>query len=140
MLLHIVYIFMQFYGWYFWLYGGKSRNDAEITSLGKVFYTWLILIVVGTFFLGYGMQRYTDASLPYPDAFTTVASLAAQWLLGKKKLESWILWISVDIIAIGVYAKKELYYTTILYSLFFILAILGFLRWKQEYREADNTL
>jgi len=85
------------------------------------------------------MQRFTDASLPYPDAFTTVASLFAQWLLARKKLESWYFWIAVDIVAIVVYWYKQLYLTTGLYAIFLVLAIIGFFTWKNSYKDDKNT-
>ena len=85
------------------------------------------------------MTRFTDASLPYPDAFTTVMSLVATWLMAKKKLDSWLFWIAVDVIAIGVYYYKELYLTCGLYSVFLILATIGYFTWQRALSEPEFT-
>jgi nicotinamide mononucleotide transporter len=77
----------------------------------------------------------TDASFVYPDAFTTVASLVAQFLLARKKLENWILWILVDIVAINIYLRKDLELTAGLYTILLILSIIGLLRWFKSYNE-----
>lgn len=134
MILHIIYIFLQIYGWYHWKYGGKGQNELKITKITKVA-LWLLLTVVSTFVLGYVMQLNTDASLPYPDAFTTTASLVAQYLMIQKKLGSWLFWIAVDFIAIGVYFYKELYFTTGLYVAFLTMAIIGYFEWKKAYKK-----
>ncbi|HSS66603.1 MAG TPA: nicotinamide riboside transporter PnuC [Gammaproteobacteria bacterium] len=81
------------------------------------------------------MSSLTDASVPYPDAFTTATSLVAQWLIARKKLESWLFWIIVDLGAIAIYLYKSLYLTTGLYLIFLILAIGGYFAWKNSYRQ-----
>jgi nicotinamide mononucleotide transporter len=75
------------------------------------------------------MKTYTDASLPFLDASLAIASLIAQWLLSKKILENWIIWILVDIFSIGMYWYKELYITSGLYMIFLILATSGLISW-----------
>ncbi len=134
LILHIIYVILQIYGWYYWVYGGKDKTEPKVTLLRPVHILfWVIVSVVGTLLWGLLMDRMTDASLPYPDAFTTVISLIAQWLLAKKKLESWAFWVLVDIAAIGIYFYKELYVTSILYSCFLILAMAGFFAWRKSY-------
>ena len=61
-------------------------------------------------------------------------SLIAQWLMAKKKLESWLIWITVDVLCVGVYLVKGLYPTTILYGVFLILASMGFWAWNKDRR------
>ena len=68
----------------------------------------------------------------YPDAFIAMASLASQWLMTKKKLESWWGWIIVDVVAVGVYLAKELAVTAILYGLFLVLAAIGERAWRRS--------
>lgn len=84
--------------------------------------------------LGRTMHRCTDASFPYLDALTTVASLIAQWLMGRKVLESWLVWIFVDVISIGLYVAKELYLTAGLYSVFLVLATWGWAEWRAAWK------
>jgi len=95
---------------------------------------WLLLGLAGTAVWGFLMNRYTDAAAPYPDAFTTVMSLIAQWLMARKKLESWGFWIAVDVVAIGVYFYKDLYMTAGLYAVFLVLATIGFFEWRKSRR------
>jgi len=102
MVLHIIYIFLQIWGWYSWKYTGINEEQLRVSKI-KNWIIWIVIAVIGTFCLGFFMDTQTDAELPYPDAFTTTASLIAQYLMIKKKLGSWVFWIAVDIIAIGVY-------------------------------------
>lgn len=132
-ILHIIYVALQFYGWYFWLHGGQERKEASVSELSRSWLTLSLAIsVLATLLLGYLMANRTDASFPYPDAFTTVFSLTAQWLLSRKKVESWYFWIAVDCVAIGVYYAKGLHLTSGLYTLFLGMAIAGLFRWKQS--------
>lgn len=139
-LLQIIYIFLQAYGWYHWIHG-KNDKTLPVTTLSKrEFYSWGALIITGTLLWGYLMKRYTDAAVPYPDAAIVVISLVAQWLLALKKVESWVMWITVDVLAIGVYFYKGLYLTTGLYSVFLVLAIIGLFKWTNEARWKQNIL
>lgn len=137
--LQVVYIFMQIYGWYYWVRGetdGAKDEGVSVTRLSPTQFgaAWAIglISIVG---LGCAMDTYTDANLAYWDAATTVLSLIAQWFLGKKILESWIFWITVDIIAVGVYLAKGLYLTSGLYVVFLGLAIAGLFEWMKKYRQ-----
>jgi nicotinamide mononucleotide transporter len=132
LILHVIYVVLQVYGWYHWLHGGEARSALQVTRM-PVFAlaAWILACVLGTALWGYGMDTYTDAAVPYPDAFTTVASLIAQWLMARKKLASWFFWIAVDVVAIGVYLYKQLYLTTGLYAVFLVLAVIGFLAWRK---------
>jgi nicotinamide mononucleotide transporter len=132
LLLHIFYVFLQFYGWYHWLHGAGQRDELPITRMDlKDRFIWPILIAIITLLWGSAMAKFTDASAPLPDAFIAVASLAAQWLLARKVLESWLIWIIVDIVAIGVFFSRSLFVTSGLYALFLVLAILGYLQWRR---------
>ena len=92
---------------------------------------WILIGAAATVPWGYSMATYTDAAAPYADAFIAATSLIAQWLMARKKLESWQFWIAVDIVAIAVYFYKELYITTGLYSVFLVLAVLGYFQWRK---------
>ena len=128
---------MQIYGWVHWRHGGRDRGPLEVSLLGaweRLF--WATAGILATLALGYAMDNWTDADLPYWDAATTILSLIAQWLMAKKVLESWIFWIAVDVMAIGVYAAKALYPTSILYATFLIMAVTGFFTWKKSLKPA----
>ena len=136
MILHVVYVFMQIYGWYFWLHGRAKHSKLPVSRLTVFpFSIWITVCIAGTFVWGWLMKSYTDASVPYPDAFTTVTSLVAQWLMARKKLESWLFWLAVDVVAVGVYFYKQLYLTTGLYAVFLVLATIGFFAWRQTMKK-----
>lgn len=131
MIENAIYIVMQAYGWYYWLYGAKIGADSvpvKRLSLRTILF-WGFVILSATLGTGYFMDNYTDADYAYLDAFTTVMSLTAQWFLSIKVIESWVLWISVDVISLNIYALKGLYFTSGLYVLFLMLAIIGLIKW-----------
>jgi nicotinamide riboside transporter PnuC len=82
--------------------------------------------------LGIGHASFPDASAVYADAFVAVTSLAAQFLMARKKLESWIFWVIVDIVAIAVYLYKDLVLTAGLYGLFLCMALAGYVQWRSS--------
>jgi nicotinamide mononucleotide transporter len=130
--LQVVYVILNFYGWYQWLYGGKNRTELPVTrTSGRL---WGILVVIGalsTMALGTFVSRNTDAALPYMDALTTSTSLVAQWMMTKKLLENWIIWVAVDIVYIGMYIYKDLHVTALLYAVFLALSVMGYIQWKR---------
>ena len=131
LILHVIYVVLGFYGWYEWLYGGREDSALQVTTLTPR--TLLLLVAlggIGTVAIGYLFDRYTDANLAYWDAFTTSFSLVGQYMLAKKKLENWILWIVVDAVAAGIYVYKELYLLALLYFLYLGLATYGYYRWR----------
>lgn len=132
LILHVIYVLLQIYGWHHWLHGGRGRDALPVTSLPRTsLAAWVGGTLAATLLWGGIMARFTDAAAPFPDAFTTAASLAAQWLMAKKRLESWLFWIAVDVVAIGVYLYKDLLMTSGLYALFLCMATLGFFQWRK---------
>ena len=84
--------------------------------------------------LGTTLKSATDASLPFWDAGTTAYSLVAQWMQTRKWLESWALWIAVDVVYVGMYLAKGLALTAFLYAVFIGLAVLGHREWSRALR------
>lgn len=139
MLLQIVYIGLQIYGWHAWLRGGPQNHALPVSLVTqKQILLWALTCVVLTAGLGSAMHFNTDASFPFVDAFTTVASLIAQWLMGRKKLHSWFVWIVVDVVSIGLYLAKSLYLTAGLYVVFLMMATLGYFAWRKSYLVAAS--
>lgn len=138
--LQIIWIFMQVYGWWFWLYGNKAARDAvPVTRTSR---KWMGLsagfVAAGTIGVGALLDGLTDAAVPFQDAFITMLSLSAQFLLDRKKLENWVLWIFVDVFSIGVYNARGLYLTMGLYVLFLGLAVSGLIAWQRSERETKR--
>lgn len=133
--LHVVYVGLQLYGWHQWLRGGPGHNTLPVSRQGpRLFLGWMLVGLAGTAALGFAMQRFTDAALPYWDAATTSLGLIAQWLMARKVLESWLFWLIVDVMAVGIYYTKELYPTAVLYLIFLALATWDLIAWNNAYR------
>jgi nicotinamide mononucleotide transporter len=139
LILHVIYVILQIYGWHHWLRGGGDHGRLTVSRLPpRGFIGWILVATVGTAIWGWGMATFTDAAVPYWDAFITVASLIAQWLMTRKRLESWWFWISVDVVAIGVYVYKFLLMTSGLYAVFLVMATMGFFAWRRTIGSVTN--
>jgi nicotinamide mononucleotide transporter len=135
LLLHLIYIVLQVYGWYAWLHGGRGGGALAVTALtNSRRLLWLAVTFGAAAGWGTLMARATDAALPFADAFTLAASLVAQWLQTRKKIESWIWWIGVDVVGIVMFANRQLYITSALYAAFLVLCVTGFAQWRRERR------
>ncbi|MBR9921558.1 MAG: nicotinamide mononucleotide transporter [Bacteroidetes bacterium] len=133
LVLHIIYIFLNIFGWYNWSRKSTDTAPSPILQLSKKdFLAYAGLILGMTAVIGWLMEKYTDADLSYFDAFTTSGSLVAQFLLAKKFLENWLVWIVVDLVAIPVYLYKGLYYFSFLFFVYLIICIYGYLSWRRE--------
>ncbi|HYH80285.1 MAG TPA: nicotinamide riboside transporter PnuC [Longimicrobium sp.] len=134
--LQVFYIAISFYGWWNWLYGGANHSELHVTRLSRRMVLVLPLVgVVGAAALGTLLQRNTDAALPFLDSTLTVASLIAQYLMTKKVLENWAIWVLADVAYVGMYINKALYPTAFLYSVFLVLATMGWFQWKRSWRQ-----
>lgn len=134
--LHIIYIFLNIYGWYVWSGKKESLDYSPILLLNikqVLFYSTLTVLM--SLALGYLMGTYTDADLYYFDAFTTSGSLVAQFLLAKKYIQNWLWWIIVDIVAVPIYIYKELYFVAFMFSVYLVICIIGYLSWKKTIAE-----
>ncbi len=130
-----VYIVVAVYGWYEWRFGGPQHNALPVSRLTRTTALSLLgIVVVGTGFLAYPLATYTNASLPFWDSLTTAMSLVAQWMLAKKILESWFVWIVADTLYVGIFLYKALYLTAGLYVVFLGLAVSGFIAWRSSMR------
>jgi nicotinamide mononucleotide transporter len=130
--LHIIYVFLNIYGWWYWS-GTTTESVTPVTKLTRsVQLTFALVILSSAYLWGYIMTTYTDASFAYADSFTTMASLVAQYLLARKKIENWIIWIIVDIVAIYLYLQKSLYPTAGLYLILLLLSAKGWREWYKS--------
>ncbi len=135
MSLQVYYLVISFYGWHHWLFGKRdAQNDKlAITFASRRLGIILFLVSIALFFsIAAVLIHFTDSDLPYWDAFTTALSFVATWMLARKIIENWLVWIIVDAISIGIYIYKELYPTTILFTALTILAVVGYITWKKD--------
>jgi nicotinamide mononucleotide transporter len=136
--LQVIYVVLNAYGWYHWLYGGKNRTELPVSRTSARL--WLLLVALGatgTALIGTLLSQKTDAALPYIDAATTSTSLVAQWMMTRKLVENWIIWVAVDVVYIGMYIYKSLFVTAVLYLIFLILSAMGYVQWRRSLRERE---
>jgi len=137
--LQVVYLVLSVYGWYQWLYGGARHTRLHVSRASRR--VWVVSAVAGTLFwlcLGTFTSMLPGSSLSYLDAGLTTTSLVAQWMMTRKILENWILWILADIVYVPMFIYKNLYVTAGLYAAFLVLAIMGFVHWRRSWR-ADHA-
>ena len=131
--LQVVYLVLSFYGWYQWLYGGAQHSRLRVSRASRRL--WIGAAFAGVIFwaaLGTFTSRLPGSSLSYLDAALTTTSLVAQWMMTRKILENWILWIIADIVYVPMFIYKGLYPTAALYTVFLVLAILGLVSWRRS--------
>jgi nicotinamide mononucleotide transporter len=119
------------YGWWEW---SQPDDRAELPVIRTPFRVSVVLIVMALVWAplqGYAFHRYSDAALPYWDSSITVLSLLAQWMMARKYVENWLLWIAVDLLGVGVYQARGLYLTAALYAVFLVLATYGLIAWSR---------
>jgi nicotinamide mononucleotide transporter len=130
-----LYFGLAAYGWWAWLHGGENHGELRVTLTPARTRLGLFLVAAaGGLLLGQALSRFTDASLPVMDSLLTSFSIAAQWMQTRKLLESWLVWLAVDVLYVGMFLYKELLLTAGLYALFLVLATLGFLEWRRSMR------
>jgi len=131
--LQVIYAILSIYGWYEWLYGGAGRTELRVSRTGLGTGVLLALIAAaGSALLGVFLHHETDAALPFMDSFLSSTSLVAQWMMTKKLLENWLVWIGVDVLYVGMFIFKGLYLTAGLYAVFLALAVKGFIDWRRS--------
>lgn len=129
--LQFVFAGFAVYGWYQWLRGGPSRTELSVSRTPRRLWRYslaagVVLTIVGTLILA----RPGKSVLAFFDSVLTGFSLVAQYLMTRKYLENWILWIVVDVVYTVLFITQELYYTAALYAAFTVLAYRGYREWR----------
>ncbi len=138
MALQFYYVAVSIYGWYFWLKGRKTDEKAgvPVTRLNLRLAGWLLLVGV----LVYGvilfvLMRFTDSPVPFLDSLITAMSVVATWMLARKILEHWLIWVVADLISAGLYVYRDLWLTAVLFLIYTGMAVSGYFEWKKEWRK-----
>jgi nicotinamide mononucleotide transporter len=127
--LQIVYVALGLQGWYLWLRGGRGRTALAVTRAPRRMLAGVaVFVVAGTAALTPALRAAGD-SAPLLDALTTALSLAAQYLLNRKAVENWLLWITADVLYIYLYLARGLQPTAVLYFVFLCLCVAGLRNW-----------
>lgn len=131
-----VYLILGIWGWWQWLHGGKDRSRLEVTHATRT--EWIgiaAFLLLGT----WGLREIliaVNGAAPLWDSLTTTLCLAAQYLLCRKRIENWFLWIIADLIYVPLYVHRQLPLTAVLYAGFIILCVIGLFRWRKELHAA----
>ena len=139
LLLHVFYVGMNLYGWWYWLRVPASAHSSSQATptlpVSRAQGSQLALLVLigslGTLGMGWYFDRFTDADFAYADSATTAFSFVAMWMQARKLLESWVLWFLIDVGAVALYSLKGLNYYTLLYLVYLGLAIVGWRAWRR---------
>lgn len=132
-LLQGFFLASQLYGWWYWRRSGTGAGAVPVRRLPARGWTAAIGAgAVGTLLLGLVMSRLTDAAAPWWDAANAAWSMVAQLLTDRRYTESWPLWVAIDALSIGLYASQGLNPTAILYAVFLVLALWGWLEWRRH--------
>ncbi|MET9615511.1 nicotinamide riboside transporter PnuC [Kitasatospora indigofera] len=130
--LQLVFLALGAHGWWQWLRGGAERTGVSVRPAGpRLLAATAALLVPVTWGLTVLLARAGD-SAPFWDALTTALSLAAQWLLNTRRIETWYFWIAADLVYIPLYLSKSLDLTALVYLLFLGLCGLGLRAWRRD--------
>jgi nicotinamide mononucleotide transporter len=131
--LQFFFIAVSFWGWWQWLRGRAADGDAlrvhRLSAAGRRRVALLTLLAWPL--LGLALQRGTDSDVPFLDALPTVGSVAGQLLLGRKLIENWPVWITVNVTSVALFAWKGLWLTVALYAVFALLSVAGWRSWRR---------
>lgn len=140
-LLQLFFFAVQFWGWAAWRAARAAAGEVVVRRLSEAKRAlWAGGCAIAVAVWGGLMFAFTDASYPWWDAAVAAISVAAQILMIRRYVENWWLWIAVDLVAIGLYAAKGLWPTTMLYFIFLLLATWGLLHWNRVHRAAGPAM
>ncbi|MFC3441011.1 nicotinamide riboside transporter PnuC [Sphingobium rhizovicinum] len=138
-LLQIFFFVINIYGWWVWLHARKIDDGGiAVDRLGNgARLLWIGGTTIASLGWGSMMARFTDAAAPFADATIAGISVAAQILQSQRRYESWLLWVAVDALATGLFWHRGLIATSILYAIFFAIALYGLIAWRRTMDRAS---
>jgi nicotinamide mononucleotide transporter len=142
MIINAYYFIMSIYGWYFWL-KGTNNTVSPISKVSNTDIRIVVLLFISSsafVSLVYTFFDKWETIVSYIDILTTAIFFAAMWLMAKRKVESWIFWIVGNIISVPLYLYKGLAFTSIQYFIFTLIAIAGYIKWKELYNKQTQTV
>ena len=136
MLINAYFFLVSIYGWYFWTLKKEKKTENPISVMDPLERKWWFILFIIILFSIAGIyilfDKWNNWSAPI-DCFTTGLFFIGMWFMARKRLEHWIFWIVGDIISIPLYLYKGLALTSIQYFIFTLIAIFGYIQWKQIY-------
>ena len=129
------------WGWWQWVRGSRANTGASL-QIARLERRGVVLSLVGfgALWLIFALllRNVTDSDVPWADGFVTAGSVIGTVLLGRKFIEKWPVWVVVNAASVALFAFKGLTLTVVLYVLFLVLAVWGWVGWKQRMR-AQST-
>lgn len=131
--LQVMFVAVSLWGWWAWLRDRHADGSPRPPSAMDARARWVLAlcVVVSWPLLGLALARGTDSTAPYADALLTVGSVAGQWLLGRKHVETWPVWLAVNLGSVALFAHKHLWLTAALYGVFAVLSVVGWRAWRR---------
>ncbi|MBI5275736.1 MAG: nicotinamide mononucleotide transporter [Burkholderiales bacterium] len=130
--LQIFFAVVALWGWFQWLRGrrgdGSALKPVRLAPRGVAFTVTACALLWPV--TGWFLDTYTDTDVPWWDAFPTSTSLVGQFMLGRKFIENWLVWIVVNVVSVGLFVYKDLWLTALLYTIFIGLSVVGWRAWK----------
>lgn len=130
--INIYYFLIAIYGYVAWTFNfsKKQKEELPITKAqGSAIAICAVAAAVLWIVISYVLRTYTDSTVPYVDAFTTSLSIVAMWMLARKYVEQWLVWIVVDAVSAGLYLYKGIPFYCVLYAIYTAVAYFGYRRW-----------
>ena len=131
MLLQGFFFELNLYGWAAWTRARGASGVPVRWMSGRARRGWALATVAAWAGWSFAMDRHTDAAAPWLDGAIAMLSITAQWLLARRRVESWFLWILVDLIAVPLFASRGLYATSAVYVVLLGLSIDGLIQWRR---------
>lgn len=137
MALQVVYFALGVWGWANWLYGGQQGSELAVSRTTRVEWLAVSMFMLGGTWAMRELLLVVNGAAPFADALMTALSLAAQYLMCRKRLECWAFWIAVDVISVPLYVTRGLPLTAVLYGVFLVLCVIGWRSWLQSLVRED---
>lgn len=142
--MQVYYVLAGLYGWAVWRSARRrTASESPKKAPAAIGHTPLRLTpaLAGVYVVAHAaiyllLVRFTNSSVPFWDAGTTAASIVAMWMLSRKYVEQWLVWLVVDVVTVGLYLYKGIPLTAALYALYSALAVAGYLRWRRQAAQA----
>jgi nicotinamide mononucleotide transporter len=133
-ILQLVYIVISVYGWWHWLWGGESRDSLPVRFATSTERLRAAAIIAAGTVAGARLMMLAGDAAPVWDALTTITSVVAIYWQARKIYESWILWLSVDIIYFALYGSQDLWLTALTQVAFGAMCVVGLRDWRRSMR------
>ena len=139
----IYYLLIAVYGFYVWRHGGQKETTERLITRTPLRLWPLLAVAFAVIYLGIAqvLLRFTDSTVPWWDALNTALSIVAMWMLARKWLEQWLVWLVVDAVSTALYIYKGIPFYAVLYALYTVIAGFGYRQWLRKMRtqQQDTT-